>query len=139
MARKRTSHAVYDTKYHLVWVPKYRKRMSDEVRQCLRLLFPRIAEDFGFEIEAQEIAVDHIHLFLSFPPRYAISKVVGIFKSISASELFKEFPELRAGLWSGQFWEDGYFVRTVGDEVTSKVIQRYIQRHWDLDSDLRLF
>jgi len=139
MALKRTSHAVYDTKYHLVWAPKYRKRMTDEVRGFLKSLFPRIARDFGFQIEVLEVASDHIHLFLSFPPRYSISKIVGIFKSISAQELFQEFPQLRQQLWSGHFWETGYFVRTVGDEVTAQVIQRYIQYHQDPDSDLRLF
>ena len=76
-----------------------------------------------------EVAKDHVHLFLNFPPRYAIAKVVGILKSMSASELFKEFPELRRQLWGGEFWEDGYFVRTVGDQVTAEVVKRYIQYH----------
>ncbi|OGF57576.1 MAG: hypothetical protein A2Z21_06045, partial [Candidatus Fraserbacteria bacterium RBG_16_55_9] len=138
MALKRTSHAVYDAKYHLVWAPKYRKRMTDKVRQRLRTLFPRIAQDFGFEIEAVEIAVDHIHIFLSFPPRYSIAKVVGILKSISTSVLFKEDDRLREQLWSGEFWGDGYFARTVGDNVTAAVIRRYIRHHQNPDSDLKL-
>ena len=104
MALKRTSHAVYDTKYHLVWAPKYRKWMKDEMRRRVRELFEAIARDFGFEIEAMEIALDHVHLFISFPPRYAIAKVVGILKSISSSALFKEYPELRKELWSGEFF-----------------------------------
>jgi putative transposase len=139
MALKRTSHAVYDAKYPLVWAPKYRKRMTDKVRQRLRTLFPRIAQDFGFKIEAVEIAVDHVHLFLSFPPRYSIAKVVGIFKSISTSVLFKEDDRLREQLWSGEFWGDGYFARTVGDNVTATVIRRYIRHHQHPDSALKLF
>ena len=129
MALKRTSHAVYDTKYHLVWAPKYRKWMKDEIRRKVRELFGTISQDFGFEIEAMEIALDHVHLFVSFPPRYAIAKVVGILKSISSSVLFREYPELRKELWSGEFWEDGYFVRTVGDTVTEEMIKRYITYH----------
>lgn len=129
MALKRTSHAVYDTKYHLVWAPKYRKWMKDEMRRRVRELFEAIARDFGLEIEAMEIALDHVHLFVSFPPRYAIAKVVGILKSISSSALFKEYPELRKELWSEEFWEDGYFVRTVGDTVTKEMIKRYITYH----------
>jgi putative transposase len=130
MVIKRTSHAVYDTKYHLVWAPKYRKWIvREDIRQRAAELLREIADSFQFEIEEMEVAKDHVHLFLNFPPRYAIAKVVGILKSISASELFKEFPELRRQLWGGEFWEDGYFVRTVGDQVTAEVVKRYIQYH----------
>jgi putative transposase len=130
MVIKRTSHAVYDTKYHLVWAPKYRKWLvREDIRQRAAELLREIADNFQFEIEEMEVAKDHVHLFLNFPPRYAIAKVVGILKSISASEPFKEFPELRRQLWGGEFWEDGYFVRTVGDQVTAEVVKRYIQYH----------
>jgi putative transposase len=130
MVIKRTSHAVYDTKYHLVWAPKYRKWIGrEDIRQRAAEMLREIADNFQFEIEEMEVAKDHVHLLLNFPPRYAIAKVVGILKSISASELFKEFPELRRQLWGGEFWEDGYFVRTVGDQVTAEVVKRYIQYH----------
>ena len=76
-----------------------------------------------------EVAVDHVHLFVSFPPRYSISRVVGLLKSITASVLFQEFPRIRDQLWGGEFWEDGYFARTVGDEVTGEMIRKYIQYH----------
>ncbi len=143
MAIKRTSHAVYDTKYHLVWAPKYRRWITrEDIRQRAAELFREIAEDFQFEIEEMEVAKDHVHLFLNFPPRYAIAKVVGILKSISASRLFKEFPELRRQLWGGEFWEDGYFARTVGDQVTAEVIKKYIRYHRHEEhqgSQLKLF
>jgi putative transposase len=130
MVIKRTSHAVYDTKYHLVWAPKYRRWIvREDIRQRAAELLREIAADFQFEIEAMEVAKDHVHLFLHFPPRYAIAKVVGILKSISASELFREFPELKRQLRGGEFWEDGYFVRTVGDQVTAEVVKRYLQYH----------
>ena len=130
MPVKRTSHAVYDTKYHLVWAPKYRKWIArEDIRRRIEQLFRQIAEDFGFELDELEVAKDHVHIFLNFPPRYAIAKVVGILKSISASRVFKEFPELGEQLWKGEFWEDGYFVRTVGDDVTAAVIRKYIRYH----------
>lgn len=130
MAVKRTSHAVYDTKYHLVWTPKYRKWiLRGKVRRRVEELFREIAQDFGFEIDTMEVTGDHVHIFLDFPPRYSIAKVVGILKSISASEIFEEFPEIKEQLWSGQLWEDGYFARTVGDKVTAEVIRRYIRYH----------
>ena len=80
------------------------------------------------------MAPDHVHIFLSFPPRYSIAKVVGMLKSISASEIFEKFSELKKELWGGEFWEDGYFARTVGDKVTADLIKRYIKYHRD---DLR--
>jgi putative transposase len=130
MTIKRTSHAVYDTKYHLVWAPKYRKWITrEDIRQRGAELFREIAEEFQFEIEEMEVAKDHVHLFLNFPPKYAIAKVVEILKSISASRLFGEFPELRRQLWGGEFWEDGYFARTVGDQVTAEVVKKYIRYH----------
>ena len=77
---------MYDTKYHLVWAPKYRKWMlRGDVRETAKEIFGEIAVNHGIEIDTLEIAEDHVHLFLSFPPRYSIAKVVGKLKSISAS------------------------------------------------------
>ena len=130
MGLKRTSHAVYDAQYHLVWAPKYRKWiLRGDVREDVRSLFYQIAEDFDFEIEEMEIAEDHVHIFLSFPPRYSIARSVDILKSISASRVFQDHPGVKKELWGGEFWEDGYFARTVGDKVTSEVIKRYIRYH----------
>jgi len=130
MPVKRTSHAVYDTKYHLVWAPKYLKWIvRKDIRQRVEQLFRQSAEEFGFELVEWEVAKAHVHLFLTFPPRYSIAKVVGILKSLSASQLFREYPELKKHLRKREFWEDGYFVRTVGDAVIAAVVQRYIRYH----------
>ena len=103
MAVKRTSHAVYDTKYHLVWTPKYRKWvLRGDLRRRVEELFREIAQDFGFEIDTLEVAADHVQIFWDFPPRYSIAKVVGILKSISASRAFEECPELKKQLWAGE-------------------------------------
>ena len=130
MALRRTSHAVYDTGYHLVWAPKYRKWiLRGDIQQRVKELFEEIAVNYDIVIDTMEVAVDHVHLFVSFPPRYSIARVVGLFKGISGSVLFQDFPELKNRLWGGEFWENGYFVRTVGDEVTAEVIRKYIQYH----------
>ena len=127
---KRTSHAVYDTKYHLVWTPKYRKWiLRGDIRKMVKEVFEEIATNHEFEIDEMEVVDDHVHIFLSFPPRYSIAKVVGMLKSISASVIFKEHAEVKRELWGGEFWEDGYFVRTVGDEITSETIRKYIEYH----------
>ena len=104
-------------------------RVRGDIRQRVKELFGEIAAHHGIEIDAMEVAEDHVHLFVSFPPRYSISKVVGLLKSISASVLFREFPGIGDQLWGGEFWEDGYFARTVGDEVTTEMITRYIRFH----------
>jgi len=130
MAIRRTSHAVYDTRYHLVWAPKYRKWiLRGDIREYVERCFKEIAVINEFEIEAMEIAEDHVHIFLGFPPRYSISNVVKRFKGKSAREIFQLYPEVKRDLWGGQFWEDGYFARTVGDKVTKDMINKYIEYH----------
>ena len=104
MALRRTSHAVYDTGYHLVWAPKYRKWiLRGEIQERVRDVFEEIAGNYGIEIDTMEVSVDHVHVFVSSAPRYSIARVVGLFKSISASVLFREFPELKDRLWGGEF------------------------------------
>ena len=130
MPVKRTSHAVYDTKYHLVWAPKYRRGIiREDVRRRVAQVLRQVAEDFGFDLVELEVGKEQVHVFLNFPPRYSIVKVVGILKSISARQVFREYPELKKHLRKQEFGEDGYFVRTVGDAVTAAVVQRYIQYH----------
>ena len=130
MAIRRGSHCVYDTRYHLVWAPKYRKWvLQGAIRERVRELLSEIAVHHGFEMEELEVDKDHVHLFLSFPPRYSISAVVRLLKAVSAKEIRDEFPEVRKQLWGGEFWEDGYFVRTVGDKVTAEVIKKYLRFH----------
>ena len=97
--------------------------------QRLRELFTEIAEAYDITIEEIEVSVDHVHIFCSFPPRLSISQVMTRFKSLSARAIFKEHPQVKKQLWGGQFWEDGYFARTVGDKVTAEVIKKYIRHH----------
>ena len=125
---KRTRHAVYDLKYHIVWVPKYRKIvLQGSVAKRLKEVFQGIAERYKFEIDTMEVMEDHVHLFLSAPPRYAPAGIVQIMKSISAKMVFREFPEIKEQLWGGDLWSNGYFVRSTGDKVTSEVVRQYIR------------
>lgn len=143
MGLRRSSHNVYDTQYHLVWAPKYRKKiLVGEVPERMSELLLEIAESYHIEVEALEVSVDHVHVFCSFPPKLSITQVVTCLKSLSARTIFREYPHLRRQLWGGEFWEDGYFARTVGDKVTAQVIKRYIQNHRDdtaPDLQLQLF
>jgi putative transposase len=122
MGLRRASHAVYD-----VWCPKYRKKVfeQDDIRERADQLIQEICEEYGIEIEEMEVAVDHIHILASFPPRYSIGEVIRII-------LFREFPKIKKKLWSGELWEDGYFARTVGDRMTRQIIDKYIKHHRNL-------
>ncbi len=143
MALRRTPHAVYDTQYHLVWSPKYRKKiLQGVVAQRVEALLREIAQVYNITIEEMEVSVDHVHIFCSFPPRLSSSQVVTRFKSLSARAIFKEHPQVERQLWGGEFWEDGYFARTVGDKVTGEIIKKYIKHHRDdqpADPQLELF
>ena len=103
MSTRRTSHSVYDTKYHLVWAPKYRKWvLRGDVRKRVEELFLEIGERNDVEFDTLEIAEDHVHLFVSFPPRLSISEVVGKLKAISAKIVFEEFPEVEREMYGGE-------------------------------------
>ena len=131
MTIKRTSHAVYDASYHLVWSPKYRKRIFEQegIAERAEQLIREVSEEYGFEIIELEVAREHVHILISFPPKRSIGDVVRILKSVTARELFRSFPSLKKKLWAGELWEDGYFARTVGDRMTKEVIEKYIERH----------
>lgn len=132
MPLRRAAHSVYDCHYHLVWTPKRRRAvLSGEIRERLGELFVQIAEAYDIGIEEMHVAEDHVHLFVWFPPRLSISQVVMYLKSLSARKLFSEYPELRRRMWNGALWEDGFFVRTVGEGVEAEVVRRYIRRHED--------
>jgi putative transposase len=129
-ALRRSKHSVYDLKYHFVWIPKYRKKiLTPEVAEYAKQVFQRIAEEYDMIIDTLEVVEDHVHVFLEAPPRLSPARIVQILKSISARELFRQYPDLRRKLWGGKLWSDGYFVRAVGDEVTGDVIRRYIKYH----------
>jgi putative transposase len=132
MALRHAAHAVYDCSYHLVWTPKYRKPvLGGAVGARLRDLLAQIGPAHDIWIEEMAVAEDHVHLFCSFPPRHSISRSVGRLKSLTARAIFVQFPDLRRQLWGGEFWEDGYFARTVGDRLTGEMVRRYIRRHDD--------
>jgi len=126
MEIRNTRHAVYNINYHIVWIPKYRKKiLIGKIELRLKEMLYEVAENYGYEILGMEVMPDHIHLFVSAPPRYAPADVVKKFKGVTGSKLFLEFPILRRQLRKGKIWTRSYFVGTAGT-VTSRAIRKYI-------------
>ena len=112
--------------------------MSREVSGYLEEVFQQIAKEYEFRIDAMEVLEDHVHIFVEVPPRYSPAQVVQILKSVSAREVFKKFPKFRKQLWAGEFWSEGYFVRSVGDKVTADIIRKYIEYQTHEENSLQL-
>jgi putative transposase len=90
-------------------------------------LFGEIADKWGFEIIAQEVMPDHVHLFVSAPPRYSPAKIAQLFKGITSRVIRLEFPEIKHHIRkAGPLWSPGYYVGTAGN-VSTEVIRRYIE------------
>ena len=98
-------------------------------------LLERLAREYDLEVVEVEVMPDHVHFFVSAPPRYSPAKLMQSIKSITARELFRKFPELRRKLWAGEFWGPGYYVGTVGDQVTTDMVKRYIRQQLDDTTD----
>ncbi len=129
----RSSHSVFDCRYHLVWTTKYRKRvlLNEQERVDCEGVLRRAAREYGMGIEALEVDVDHVHTYIQIPPQRSVGRAVGILKSVSARFMFKRYPYLKRKLWAGELWGDGYFARTVGDGVTAAMVKLYIEQHAD--------
>src|SRR5487761_476638 len=129
----RSSHAVFECQYHLVWPVKYRRKalVEEHERTHCQNILRRAATEYGMKIEAVEVDVDHVHIFIQIPPQRSGGEAVRILKSLSAKSMFTRFPHLRKRFWAGELWTAGYFVRTVGEGVTSRMVRTYIEQHSD--------
>ena len=130
-----SGHTAYRTEYHVIWIPKYRRKiLKPGLADYLRKIFPRILKEMpGVEFLEQNIQLDHIHTIMVIPPRYSISEVVGRIKGRSASMLRQAFPWLGKVYWNENIvWSPGYFVSTVG--IDEKQALRYVKFQQDQDT-----
>ena len=124
---RKGSHTVYDIKYHILWITKYRKAvLRGEIGIRLRELIRQTCEAQEVYIEKGHIALDHVHLLLSVPPNIAVSDLVQRLKGRSSRKMLDEFGELRRQFWGQHLWARGYFVASSGN-VTDEVIAQYIE------------
>ena len=128
----KSSHAVYRCEYHFVWVPKYRYHiLIKEVKPRLKEILVELCNWLDILIIEGAICSDHVHMYMSVPPKYSPSHVMKILKGKSAERLRKEFPDLSKRYWGLHLWARGYFVSTVG--IDSTTIKNYVQNQQEAE------
>jgi putative transposase len=121
-------HCAYDTHYHVVFPVKYRKALLEpDIATAIKALAREIQLRYELTIEQMGTDGDHIHLLVSFHPKYSAGQFVRIFKSNVARELFRQFPALKKELWGGEFWTDGYYVGTVSTAGNWATVEAYVR------------
>ena len=139
---RKTSHSVYDIKFHFVWITKYRKPLlAGAVAMRLRELIREICRAMDIEIVKGHISKDHVHLLLSVPPYRSASDVMKLIKGKTSRKLLSESRMLSKQFWGRHLWARGYFVASSGN-VTDDVIAQYIEmqsvQERDRDDDITI-
>lgn len=120
------SHSKWDCKYHVVFVPKYRRKaMFNEIRQYLGPMFHELARQKECRIVEGHLLPDHVHMCIEIPPKYAVSSIIGFLKGKSAIAIARQFKGKQRNFNGENFWARGYAVSTVGFEL--EAVRRYIR------------
>jgi len=135
MSYRKTAHSVYDLKYHIVWITKYRKPvLRGEIALRVRELVRQTCATLDVQILSGHVSADHVHLLVSVPPSLAVSDLVKRLKGRSSRKMLEEFGELSRQFWGRHLWARGYFAVSTGN-VTDEVIRQYIESHGKRPSD----
>jgi putative transposase len=129
------NHTVWDCKYHIVWIPKCRRKvLYGQLRSYLGDVLKRLALQKDSRIEEGHLMPDHIHMMISIPPKHSVSQVVGFIKGKSAIHIARTYGEVKRNFVGQHFWARGYFVSTVGRD--EEVIREYIKKQEEEDKRL---
>ncbi len=137
---RKTSHRLYDIKYHLVWITKYRKKiLKGELARRIRELIREVCKSNEVEIIKGHVSQDHVHLFVSSPPHLSVSKLMQQIKGKSSRKVMSEFKTISKMYWGRHFWARGYFVVSSGT-ITDEIIMEYIEKQEieDKDGDFKI-
>ena len=119
-------HSVWDCKYHIVWIPKCRRKvLYGRIRQHLGEVIRELARQRESLILEGHLCSDHVHVYIAIPPKYAVAQVVGYIKGKSAIHIARTFGGRTRNFTGENFWARGYFASTVGRD--EEVIRKYIQ------------
>jgi putative transposase len=128
-------HTRWECKYHVVFIPKYRKKaLFGGIRKYLGDVFRELASERESRVEEGHLMPDHVHMLISIPPKYSVAQVVGFIKGKSAINIARTYMGRRRNFVGQSFWARGYFVSTVGRDES--VIRAYIERQEDEDKRL---
>ena len=128
-------HTVYDIKYHVVWVTKYRhKVLHGDVALRTRDLIRKICERHDVRILRGHVSRDHVHLFVSAPPHLSVAQLMQYVKGKSSRQLQQEYPSLGKRYWGRHLWARGYFCASSGT-VTDEMIEAYLEKHASTSED----
>ena len=120
------SHSKWECKYHVVFIPKYRRKvLYGQLRQYLGEVFRKLAEQKESRVEEGHLMPDHVHMMISIPPKYAVAQVIGFIKGKSAIHLARVYGERKRNFVGQHFWARGYWVSTIGKNEAAA--RRYIQ------------
>ena len=129
------SHTKWECKYHIVFIPKCRRRtLYEQLREHLGQVFRELARQKESRVEEGHLMSDHVHMMLAIPPKYAVSQVVGYIKGKSAIHLARVYGERKRNFVGQNFWARGYFVSTVGRDEA--MIREYIRHQEKVDERL---
>ena len=129
------NHSVWDCKYHVVFIPKCRRKtLYGDLRRYLGEVFRRLAQQKESRIEEGHLLSDHVHMLIAIPPKYAVAQVVGFIKGKSAIHLARVYGERKRNFVGQHFWARGYFVSTIGRDEA--MIRAYIQKQEREDARL---
>ena len=126
MDKKSLSHTTWKCQYHIVFIPKYRKKkLYGQVRTDVREIIQTLCGYKGVEIVSGAVCIDHVHLCISIPPKMSVSSFMGYLKGKSTLMIYDRHPELQ-NKWNKAFWARGYYVATIGN-VTEEAIKKYVR------------
>jgi len=128
-------HTTWDCKYHVVFIPKYRRKaLYAQLRRDLGPVFRDLAEQKECKVEEGHLMPDHVHMLVSVPPKYAVSSVMGFIKGKSAIHIARVYAGRRRNFVGQHFWARGYWVSTMGKDEAA--VRRYIQEQEKEDQRL---
>ena len=129
------SHTTWDCKYHLVWIPKYRKKVIyGQLRKYLGEVFRELALRKESKVIEGHLIGDHVHMLISIPPKYAVSQVVGYIKGKSAIHIARTYAGRKRNFVGQNFWARGYYVSTTGRD--EDIIRNYIRKQEESDKKI---